>query len=295
MKSRTTRTVLAAALALATTTHAAILTFGRVDPSYPGSGDWTVTTLEIGRNFNSGTVIVNGDTTPNTGRIITSDNGIIGGALRLSDGSVRIQGAGSVWNNTNQIIVGSESALQASLNITQGGVVNSGSGFVGDNLSIDSTVTVSGSGSQWNMTGNLQFGEDATLTIEDGGLVSNVNAFLGDSFGNSVIVRGTGSQWNNSGTLELVANSLTIENGGVVNSVDGRVNTSISSGPSTVTITGAGSLWNLTGQLTVGERNNTRFTISDGGRVNSVGGVVNNTPGANVMTITGAGSLWENT
>ncbi|MEM1059853.1 MAG: hypothetical protein AAGK14_11440, partial [Verrucomicrobiota bacterium] len=43
------------------------------------------------------------------------------------------------------------------------------------------------------------------------------------------------------------------------------------------------------------ERNNTRFTISDGGRVNSVGGVVNNTPGANVMTITGAGSLWENT
>lgn len=289
--TRTTRTVLAAALALAsaTTTHAAILTSGRVNPSYPGSGDWTVTTLTVGRN-NDGTVTVNGNTTPNTGRILTSDNALLG--ENGGGGTVNIQGAGSVWNNTNQIIVGSDGAFISALNVTQGGVVNSGSGLLGDGLNVSNIVTVSGAGSQWNMTGNLQFGEQSTLTIEDGGLVSNVDAFLGDGLNNSVIVRGIGSQWNNSGTLEIDSNELTIEQGGVVNSVDGRVSTDIATGPSTVTITGAGSLWNLTGQLTVGERNDTTFTISDGGRVNSVGGVVNNN---NSTTITGAGSRWENT
>src|SRR5262249_58349625 len=78
-------------------------------------------------------------------------------------------------------------------------------------------------GGTGTMLGNLPVGDSGTgtLTIQNGGAVSNQLGFIGLSSGSSgtVTVTGAGSSWTNAGTL-FVGNSgtgtLTIQNGGVV-------------------------------------------------------------------------------
>ena len=85
------------------------------------------------------------------------------------------------------------------------------------------TVTVSGSGSTWNNSNSLYVGFNGTgsLTITDGGSVTNIEGFIGDQSGSTgtVEVSGSGSTWNNTGNLDRRLpwhGHLTIESGGSV-------------------------------------------------------------------------------
>ena len=87
-------------------------------------------------------------------------------------------------------------------------------------------MTVTGPGSTWTNSELLSVGTNGTgtLTIANGGVVSNTNGFVGFDTGSqgAVTVTGAGSTWTNSGDLfvgRFGAGALTIANGGSVNLV----------------------------------------------------------------------------
>ena len=63
----------------------------------------------------------------------------------------------------------------------------------------------------------------------------------------------------------------------------------------TVTVAGAGSTWNNSGNLTVGLDGTGTLTIADGGRVTNAEGYVGSEPTSQgTVTVTGTDSLWSN-
>ena len=140
--------------------------------------------------------------------------------------SVAISDAGSRWVNRETLLVGSEGGRGA-LSILAGGYVSSVDGVIGRLQNGNGTLLVTGHGSTWANARELRVGDlegQGTMMIETGGIVSNVDSFVGSMSGSgNVIVRGAGSLWKNSGAMTLGfgvgtgAGSLTIAQGGVVN------------------------------------------------------------------------------
>jgi T5SS/PEP-CTERM-associated repeat protein len=135
-----------------------------------------------------------------------------------------------------------------SLTVHSSGQVSNTNGYVARSAgSSGSTMTVTGAGSQWTNNGELYVGRsgNVSLTIENGGRVSNTFGVLGYLIGSSgtVTVRGAGSHWTNSTHL-LVGwdgtSSLMIADGGRVSNTFGYVGYAGGSS-GTATVTGAGS------------------------------------------------------
>lgn len=105
---------------------------------------------------------------------------------------------------------------------------------------------------------NVNVGQVATgmLVIQNGGTLTDQAASVGlqtDSQG-TVVVTGAGSSWTDSGLLVdgfFGTGTVTIENGGVVNSDGGFVG---AVGTGTVIVTGTGSTWSSSSGLTIGLR-----------------------------------------
>ena len=177
-----------------------------------------------------GSTIVEGGTltVTNGGTLTTTNFGVAGSAV--------ITGAGSSVTVTGQTIIGN--FAPASLTISNGGVLNSqGSADIATFLPFLGipTVTVTGSGSTWNVggpfglfVGDVTVGPGA-LTIANGGVVnSTTSTIIGDAYDGSskVIVTGAGSVLNAFNSLAIGASScgcnpvgtLTVADGGVVNS-----------------------------------------------------------------------------
>ena len=112
-----------------------------------------------------------------------------------------------------------------------------------------------------------------TMTISGGGIVNDVNGYIGDhgvagvKYSNGVVnVTGKGSQWNNSGLLEVGINgnaTLNISGGASVTDAIGIVG---ANGPSTgiVTLTGMGSSFNSGQFLDVGLNGRGILTMNGG-------------------------------
>lgn len=68
-------------------------------------------------------------------------------------------------------------------------------------------VTVNGTGSLWNNSGDLTVGDEGngSLNVEAAGVVNNTDGFIGRSSGShgTATVKGTSSQWNSSGDLAI--------------------------------------------------------------------------------------------
>ena len=135
--------------------------------------------------------------------------------------------------------------------------------------------------------------------------MTDFGGFIGDLPGSqgTATVSGAGSTWTNTGTIEvgvLGAGTLTIENGGTVNSGGGG-SIGLSAGSTgTVTVTGPGSTWNNSpgGGLNIGSFGTGTLTIANGGTViNNTAFAANIGNGAGsqgTVTVTGAGSTWSN-
>lgn len=131
--------------------------------------------------------------------------------------------------------------------ITINSAVNSYLTFIGDEPGTTGAITVDGAGSNWTNTFNLFVGEagDGSLTINNGGTVSNMTGFIGYVSGvtGTVTVDGAGSSWINSSSIK-VGNSgdgtLTISNGGAV---------IVDSGNGTISVANFGA---STGTLNIG-------------------------------------------
>ncbi|HEX2473904.1 MAG TPA: hypothetical protein VHK01_04105, partial [Lacipirellulaceae bacterium] len=127
-----------------------------------------------------------------------------------------------------------------------------------------------------------------------------------------VTVSGPGSTWTSTGSLSVgsfvnTTAELLIENGGRVISNSSPGSSGFDSGigvfilsKGIVNVTGAGSTWTHNASLNVGGQGTGTLSISNGGRVVSLGGVVSTgSPfgggvGTSSATVSGPGSTWVN-
>jgi len=255
-----------------------------------------------------------GSLTIEAGGVVSNDNGFIGYQAD-SNGSVMVRDAGSSWTNSDRLFVGLNG--NAILNVENGGVVNStdiDGNVIGSNEGSNGSVTVTGAGSTWTSS-SVVVGSQGTaiLTIENGGAVSssgssiNDSAYVGLNEGSYgiVTVTGAGSTWSctprpiNVGVRSV--GNLTIADGGVVSSDGGIVGQGSTSSDGTVTVTGAGSTWNIVNEwgygIQVGNLGGKgSLTIADSGVLNNdLGGILGVSAGSNgSASVTGTGSSWTN-
>jgi T5SS/PEP-CTERM-associated repeat protein len=138
-----------------------------------------------------------------------------------------------------------------------------------------------------------------TLTIQNGGTVSNNYGYLGASANSTgtVTVDGTGSAWTNSfnllvGYANAATGTLTIQNGGAVSNATSYVGV-FGGSTGTATVDGAGSAWTNSDSLVVGLSGTGMLTVRNGGKVSSIGGYLGNDPGSTgTAKVDGAGSSW---
>lgn len=131
---------------------------------------------------------------------------------------------------TGQLVVGSRGL--ATLTVEAGAQVTSSVVFnpIGFTSTSRGTVTVTGSGSRWDTTGEIEIGGagQGSLIISDGGQVSNAGANIARSNGKgTVTVTGPGSLWTNNGNLSVGSfgeGTLTVADQGAV-SVGGGTGT----------------------------------------------------------------------
>jgi len=197
------------------------------------------------------------------------------------------------WSVGSDLQVGTASG--GTLNITGGGTVTNDTGFIGNGAAEQGTVTVSGrdasgNASTWTNNNDLVVGQDGngTLAIQNGGKVSNVDAYIGAGTGSQGLVtvsgrdiNGNASTWTSTGQA-LIGDSgtgtLSILDGGVANSALASIGNSIG-GVGSVTISGRdingyASTWNNTNQIYIGNSGTGTLNILDSGVLNSGQGVI---------------------
>ena len=213
-------------------------------------------------------------------------------------GEVTVTGAGSRWDSGGQIEVGEEGI--GKLTVADGGVVaitmpvnfNEASGLlqVGQFFGSDGEVTVDGTNSQLTTATAINIGRegDGSLTISNGGFVSShpnthANAFdttLSGSIGRNatgtgdVTISGKASRWIQDGMMAVGYfgdGTLTLENGGTLQSSDGQIAKEVGSQGAAI-VTGTGAQWTIADNLIVGGNDTNAggagsLTISGGGKV----------------------------
>ncbi|MFA6356302.1 MAG: autotransporter domain-containing protein [Candidatus Omnitrophota bacterium] len=206
-------------------------------------------------------------------------------------------GTGTAWTIGGGLVVGDNA--NGSMTISGGGdVTNAFTSYVGGNAGSSGAVTVTGAGSTWVNTQDtfIGSGSTGTLTISNGGVVSdtygNIGGFAGGN--GTVTVTGAGSQWNNTNDIFVGKNDdgvLNILAGGVVNDDKGFVASEVGS-TGIVNVDGANSKWTNTGGLTVGRNAPGELHITDGGAVSNTY-VDLAYSGTGIATVDGNGSTWD--
>jgi T5SS/PEP-CTERM-associated repeat protein len=156
----------------------------------------------------------------------------------------------------------------------------------------------------------------SSLVISNGAHVTDVNGVIGNnlSTNNTGMISGSGSYWNNTGDLYIggnstngacTGNSLSIVNSGRVDSTTAYVGYGYNAQNNSLTVSGTGSVLNLSRNLILGDgwyksgtsnwigsASGQRVTIVNGGQINDAIGIIN---GINEsVVVTGPGSVWNN-
>jgi T5SS/PEP-CTERM-associated repeat protein len=303
----------------------AILVTGTGSTWYNSGGDTIYDAIYLGYSGSGNTLTVT------NGGTVYSGYSYIGEYAGASNNAVIVTGNGSVWYNdeddNGELHVG-DYGSRNTLTITNGGAVINVEGYIGELAGGNSNaVTVTGAGSVWSNSSWLLVGTRGsgnTLSITNGGAVYSFGSLIGGlaSGGNNAgAVTGAGSVWtNNNGRINgfLVGysssgNTLTITNGGaLVNLGNGYIGGYVGGGDTNlgsvlgantnaannnaVIVTGAGSVWNNSTNLTVGYYGSgNTLTIANSGTVYNANAYIGYTNGANnnAVTVTGLGSLWD--
>jgi autotransporter-associated beta strand protein/T5SS/PEP-CTERM-associated repeat protein len=214
------------------------------------------------------------------------------GTLTLT-GTLNIGGDLSLCNcQTGGLTISGGSATVGSFVEVDGGTlaVTNGGTLQTTDVLVAGNMTVSGAGSTVTATGVTAVGFFApgSLTIANGAVFnsqggSEIDTFVPELGIPSVLVTGPGSTWNVGGPALFVGGGstegpgmLTVANGGTVTST-APVFIGDVTGTSTVTVTGAGSVFNAATSLAIGGVGCGcgplvgTLTIADGGVVNSPG------------------------
>jgi T5SS/PEP-CTERM-associated repeat protein len=227
---------------------------------------WAYNVVHVGNSGNGIMNIING------GSISNSDMGSsIVGLNADSQGTVTVDGAGSLWYTPSGVTIGYSG--NGTLYVTNGGTLATNgwdfSDFLGYSAGATGTATVDGAGSTWAGGNDLYVGVSGTgtLSILNGGQVSNNGRGIFGSMG-MVTVDGAGSRWTTGG-LSVGNGTLRITNSGIVTA--GRAtsvgNSNGSGGTIDFGLTGGTltteSLYASPGQFAGTGRVNARGLISD--------------------------------
>lgn len=215
--------------------------------------------------------------------------------INITGPAPSIAGLGAIADELNVGFTGA-----GALTITGGGSLLTTNTYIARTTQ-GGTVLVTGSGSSWLNTVNLQIGYQqlGTLTIEAGGQVTvNGNGVLGSTANaeGTVRVSGTDSNFTVDGLLTIGnfgKGALNIDASGSVNSADATLGLEVGSqGSGAIT----GGTWTSTGQIVVGGAGVGTLQVTAGGVVNSASLFIGNSAsGTGEVTVSGPGSSWTNT
>ncbi|MES9856860.1 MAG: hypothetical protein ABW166_09695 [Sedimenticola sp.] len=235
---------------------------------YVGDGDWdSGAQLMVGYSSSGEMGIRHG------GKV--SGQAVWLGHLAGSQGSARVSGTGSEWNISSLFNVGGGGS--GTLTVEDGGSVVSGESYVGHTTTGRGTAVIAGSGSTWRTTALLSFGRyagaEGSATVTDGGLLDVDSLLLvGES--------GTGS--------------LTMSNGGRIESNQAGLGYYSAAAQGSVTLDGAGSQWVNHGKLIVGNHGSGSITVANGAYLHSSDNYLGwENTGSGEVVVQGVDSRWS--
>ncbi|QNB08657.1 autotransporter domain-containing protein [Herbaspirillum frisingense] len=161
----------------------------------------------------------NGNLTISGGGNVTSTDGYVGSEAG-SNSNALITGSGSVWNHSGDFFVGHNNGASGSVVISAGGRINDVQGLLGDLNGASGSMTVTGAGSTWSSSSDVNVGRlgNGTLTISDGGQVTGNRSYIANNANSngSVTLTGANSAWITTNALHVGAGgngTLTISDG----------------------------------------------------------------------------------
>ena len=220
---------------------------GSGDVSISGSGSSWINT---GHFFvgNEGEGIL----TISSGGSLRDIDGYVGTEANAEGTATTITGLGSSWVNTGDFFVAHNTGSTGTVTISDGATVSDVQGLLGDLVGSNGTLTVTGSGSLWSSSSDVNVGRfgTGTLTIADGGRTEGNRGFIGNEAGSSgtAVVTGTGSVWSTVGRFVVGVDGsgiLTVANGGKVST--GEIDIAYSAGSSGILNVGAAANQTATG------------------------------------------------
>jgi T5SS/PEP-CTERM-associated repeat protein len=171
---------------------------------------------------------------------------------------------------------------QANVSITAGAQATvDTTTILGNNSNGAGTLSVDGLGSSWTSSGRLTVGLNspgivnitggATLSSAVGTDLNGLSGIIGENSGaaaSSVTIAGAGSSWTQNGTLvvgQRAQGTMTIRDGGFVESAAGVIGLQGYRLPNMVTVSGAGSVWDVANSLSTVTAS--QLVVSAGGMV----------------------------
>ncbi|TCT39276.1 autotransporter domain-containing protein [Martelella mediterranea] len=233
------------------------------------------------------------------------------GALSVRDGAEMTASnvlIGNVENSDGVINVDNSSKLTVSaglrsgvsgrgeLAVTGGGKVAIDNAVVGVNQTGDGAITVSGADSELTVTNGLTSGAsgEGEVTISDGASLETKDTVIGQNAGSvGEMAVSSGARWTNQATTTVGGSgqaTLSVTDGAVATSSTTIIGQN-ASGEGSVTVGGAGSSFQLSGDMTIGQSGYGLLVIEDGGSVKGTRSVIG--AGAGSVGIASiAGGTW---
>jgi len=227
----------------------------------------------------------------NGGRVTSPSSSVASGAN--SSGMVRVTGSGSGWDS--DVLRVGEAGI-GTVYIEDGGRVTSHTAVLEGGVTAAGSVLVTGENSVWEnladpntgLGGDLSI--DYVLGISSGGRVVSRTATINGE----VVVSSEDTLWENQSHLEIAQTAsgrLWIMSGGTVATPDAVAGVEAGS-EGVITVEGAGSALEISGDLTLGGGGNTNLSISGGGQVSAADVTLASDAGSIASaTITGENSL----
>jgi T5SS/PEP-CTERM-associated repeat protein len=230
---------------------------------------------------------------------LSFSGGSISGAGSLTvNGTLSFTSGGSISTAAVSALTSPSFVNASVLGISSGGDLSNTNGRIGSIAGSNATVNVTGAGSTWTNSGELNV-DNGALNINAGGYVSYSGlGIIGKS--SQVAIDGSGSTLAITAPLDnnLLSiqedGSLHVTNGGLVNGFATRLGDFSSSDlTATALVSGAGSKWMHTDDLEVGYDSDGRLDITNGGQVTSVTAWIGKNSGkTGEVTVDGMGSTW---